>query len=53
MLSQAEAKPSDAKQLEDYVGCLDALLRERQAALSTLQAQLDMFRVAIAPKAGA
>lgn len=48
MLSQAEAQPVDAAaQLDDYVGGLEALLRERQAALSALQAQLQTFRCTI------
>ena len=49
MLGQAEAQPSDAKGLNDYVGSLEALLRERQAALSSLQSQLEIFRHTIGP----
>jgi hypothetical protein len=44
MLSQAEAQPSEGAQLHDYVGTLECLLRERQAALAALQAQLETFR---------
>lgn len=49
MLSQAEEHPADSKQLRDYVGGLEALLRERQAALDSLQAQLDTFRHTVGP----
>lgn len=45
MLSHAEEQPVDAtSQLDDYVGSLEALLRERQASLSALQAELEKFR---------
>ena len=44
MLSQGEAKPVETAQMQDYVGGLEALLRERQAALAALQAQLQTFR---------
>lgn len=47
MLSQAEPKPGksvEGAQLHDYVGGLEALLRERQASVTALQAQLQTFR---------
>ena len=45
MLSHAEEQPVDAtSQLDDHVGSLEALLRERQASLSALQAELEKFR---------
>ena len=50
MLSQAEAQPEDKPEgLADYVGGLEALLSERHAALATLQAQLQAFRVSTQP----
>ena len=48
MLSQAESQTAEkAEALVDYVGGLEALLTERQAALATLQAQLQNFRLTI------
>ena len=48
MLSQAETQQkTTGDALVDYVGGLEALLIERQAALSTLQTQLQTFRLSL------
>ncbi len=42
-----EAVPSKAESLVDYVASLEALLIERQAALATLQAQVQSYKHAV------
>ena len=53
LLQHAENQPVDkSEELDEYVRGLDALLRERQAALSALQAQLQTFRCTIGSASG-
>mmetsp|Transcript_4304 Transcript_4304/g.9297 ORF Transcript_4304/g.9297 Transcript_4304/m.9297 type:complete len:117 (-) Transcript_4304:456-806(-) len=47
MLSQAEHGPEREAGLHDYVMGLEALLAERQAALGSLQQQLQTFRATV------
>ena len=47
ILADAEKEPAEQRHLINYAAGLNALLRERQASLSSLQAQLDTFRITI------